>query len=132
MTKAGLKYFYKRYRKIINRVVACVILLTIILMFWHYISDLHKHIDLLAKYNNEQSAEINKLHGEIVADQHTIESLQQKITYSTHSSTMKVQFHQVTSPKLDDGLSPISATPTIIITAIAIIGGIIKNLVPSF
>lgn len=132
MTRTALKHFYRRYRKVVNRIIACVVLLMAILMFWNYISDLHKHIDLLAKYNHQQSIEINNLHGEVTADQHTIDSLEQKITYITGKQSIKVQYHQTSAPKVDTIFNPMNATPTMIVTVMAIVGGIIKNLVPSF
>lgn len=132
MTKRGFKQFYRRYKKVINRIIVCVVLLMIILMFWNYVSDLHKHINLLAKYNHKQALEISNLHGQVSASQNIIHDLQNKITYITNqkTSSIKVQYHQ--QPIHKEDTSFISDAPTIIVTVMTIVGGLIKNLIPIF
>lgn len=142
MSHKSRKVFNNRYRKIRNRMIACVLFAILILVFWHYISDLHKHIDLLAKYNHDQSTEINTLQHEISSQHSEITNLQHQVTYITNKETasIKVQFHHNTSNvshvspnnKYSNIEDAVNYTPTIIVTAVTIIGGLIRNLVPSF
>lgn len=142
MNKKSRKVFNNRYRKIRNRVIVCILLALLILAFWNYISDLHKHIDLLAKYNHEQSMEIHNLEHANAKLSNTVTNLQHQVTYITNkeTSSIKVQYRKVdTTPNatpVNNNNSIISDaftyTPTVIITAVTIIGGMVKNLIPSF
>lgn len=106
-------------------------------MFWNYVSDLHKHVDLLVKYNNQQTLEISNLHGQISADHSVIHDLHNKITYITNQKTasIKVQYHQQPVHKESNvlkELNPIGIAPTAIVIITTIIGSLFKNLIPIF
>jgi hypothetical protein len=136
----GEKTVDRRYRKIRNRIIVGLLIMMAILIFWNYISDLHKHIDLLIKHNQLQSVEIDKLHNEITSQHKEITSLQHQVTYITNkeSASIKVQYTQVpTAVKHEhhfesNPLDTISSSSAVIVTAVTIIGGLLKNLVPSF
>lgn len=136
----GEKAFDRRYRKIRNRIIVGLLILMAILIFWNYVSDLHSHIDMLIKYNQLQSAEIDSLHRDIVSQHKEITSLQHQVTYITNkeSASIKVQYTQVpTAVKHEHHfeshpLDTISSSSAVIVTAVTIIGGLLKNLIPSF